>query len=403
MEVYCCLTLQCVVGAICCSSRREQSVRNYVQNSCRRQVIFAQEISLFVSFNFIFSDCCSTGVPHVLEHSVLCGSRKFPVKEPFVDLLKGSLQNFLNAFTYPDRTCYPVASTNTKDFYNLIHVYLDAVLHPRAISDPMVLQQEGWHFEAEDPASPLTLKGVVYNEMKGVYSSPDSLMGRATQQALFPGNTYAHDSGGQPTAIRNLTYEKFKAFHASYYHPSNSRVYFYGDDDVSKRLELLDEYLREFDKIEVNSKIEFQKKIPTPKKVEIPFPLGEGVEPKHSITVNWLLNEERMSPKEQLAMGILDHLLLGTSSSILKKTLTESQLGESVTGGGLSDELLQAIFSIGMKGVSNENVDKVEKLVLETLKKVAEEGFEADAIESSLNSYEFRLRKSELNNFEVYE
>lgn len=139
----------------------------------------------------------STGVPHILEHSVLCGSRKFPVKEPFVDLLKGSLQTFLNAFTYPDRTCYPVASMNTKDFYNLIHVYLDAVLHPRAISDPLVLQQEGWHYELDEPSQPLTYKGVVYNEMKGVYSSPDSLMGRATQQALFPNNAY---NGNPPTS-----------------------------------------------------------------------------------------------------------------------------------------------------------------------------------------------------------
>ena len=137
----------------------------------------------------------STGVPHILEHSVLCGSKKYPVKEPFVDLLKGSLQNFLNAFTYPDRTCYPVASTNTKDFYNLISVYLDAVLHPRAVSDPQVLEQEGWHLELEKPEDPLTYKGVVCNEMKGVYSSPDSLLGRATQQALFPDNAYGVDSG----------------------------------------------------------------------------------------------------------------------------------------------------------------------------------------------------------------
>lgn len=139
----------------------------------------------------------STGIPHIMEHSVLCGSRKFPVKEPFVDLLKGSLQNFLNAFTYPDRTCYPVASTNTKDFYNLVHVYLDAVLHPRAVQDSQVLQQEGWHYELEDPNQPLTYKGVVYNEMKGVYSSPDSLLGRETQQSLFPDNTYGVDSGGK--------------------------------------------------------------------------------------------------------------------------------------------------------------------------------------------------------------
>ena len=180
----------------------------------------------------------STGIPHILEHSVLCGSRKFPVKEPFAHLMKGSLNTFLNAFTYPDRTCYPVASMNTKDFYNLIHVYLDAVFHPRAIHDPQVLQQEGWHYELEDINQPLQYKGVVYNEMKGVYSSPDSLMARRAQNALFPSNTYGVDSGGDPRDIPNLTFEQFKQFHSTYYHPSNARVYFYGDDDPLKRLEV---------------------------------------------------------------------------------------------------------------------------------------------------------------------
>jgi len=180
----------------------------------------------------------STGIPHILEHSVLCGSRNFPVKEPFAHLMKGSLNTFLNAFTYPDRTCYPVASMNLKDFYNLIHVYLDAVLYPRAIHDKQVLQQEGWHFELDDVSKPLQYKGVVYNEMKGVYSSPDALMQRKAMNALFPTNTYSVDSGGDPLNIPDLTFEQFKEFHAKYYHPSNARVYFYGDDDPLARLEV---------------------------------------------------------------------------------------------------------------------------------------------------------------------
>jgi Zn-dependent M16 (insulinase) family peptidase len=233
----------------------------------------------------------STGLPHILEHSVLCGSRKFHSKEPFVDLLKGSLQTFLNAFTYPDRTCYPVASMNTKDFYNLIDVYLDAVLHPRAISDPLVLQQEGWHYELEDPSQPLTYKGVVYNEMKGVYSSPDSLMGRATQQALFPDNTYSVDSGGDPKDIPTLTFDDFKNFHAKYYHPSNARIYFYGDDDPLRRLELLDEYLKEFDAVDAKSAVAYQPRLEAPKKIQVAFPMGPGVtSPKHMVTVNWLVD-----------------------------------------------------------------------------------------------------------------
>eukprot|EP01041_Mallomonas_annulata_P007213 gene7214-14710_t len=341
----------------------------------------------------------STGIPHILEHSVLCGSRKFPVKEPFVDLMKGSLNTFLNAFTYPDRTCYPVASMNSKDFYNLIHVYLDAVFHPRAIHDPQVLQQEGWHYELEDPSQPLLYKGVVYNEMKGVYSSPESLMGRATQNALFPDNTYSVDSGGDPNVIPSLTFEKFKSFHGQYYHPSNSRLYFYGDDDPTKRLELLDEYLSEFNAIPVTSQIATQPKNLNPQKLTLPFPIGPDQPPKHITTVNWLLNEAPLSPVESMALVVLDHLLMGTSASVLRKTLTESGLGESVTGGGLSDELKQYTFGVGMKGVQKENVPKIEALVLSTLSKVVEDGFEEDAIRSSLNSIEFNLREFNTGSF----
>ena len=341
----------------------------------------------------------STGLPHILEHSVLCGSRKFPVKEPFVDLIKGSLNTFLNAFTYPDRTCYPVASMNTKDFYNLIHVYLDAVLHPRALSDPQVLQQEGWHYELEDPKEPLLYKGVVYNEMKGVYSSPDSIMGRATQQALFPDNTYGVDSGGDPRAIPDLTFEQFKDFHGKYYHPSNARVYFYGDDDPMTRLELLDSYLSEFDKIEVDSTIKYQKLIQEEKRLSIPFPVQEGAPAKHMVTVNWLLNEEPMDAEEQLAVGVMDSLMLGRSSSPLRKRLIESGLGESVTGGGLSDELLQATFSVGLKGVQKDDISKVETLIQEELDRLAVTGFDDGDIKAAINSLEFSLREFNTGSF----
>lgn len=326
---------------------------------------------------------------------MLCGSRKFPVKEPFLDLLKGSLQNFLNAMTYPDRTCYPVASTNTKDFYNLVHVYLDAVLHPRAVNDPQVLQQEGWHYELDDVKDPLKIKGVVYNEMKGVYSSPDALMGRAAQQALFPHNTYGVDSGGDPDRIPDLTFSDFRSFHQNYYHPSNSRVFFYGDDDPHKRLALLDEYLGEFSRIPVTSQVQYQKKLPLKdaKKVVVPYPISAGTEPKHMVTVNWLLNEEELSAKDALALEVLDYLLLGTSTSSLRKVLVESNLGESVTGGGLADELLQMSFAAGLKGVKAENTEQVQQLIARTLEQLAETGFEEDAIQAAINTLEFRLRE----------
>lgn len=346
----------------------------------------------------------STGLPHILEHSVLCGSRKYPVKEPFVDLLKGSLQNFLNAFTYPDRTCYPVASTNTKDFYNLVNVYLDAVLHPRAMNDPMVLQQEGWHYEidkeSENAEPSLSIKGVVYNEMKGVYSSPDSLLNRATQHALFPDNTYGVDSGGDPNAIPTLTYDKFKRFHSSYYHPSNSRVFFYGNDNPVQRLELLDEYLSEFKRQEVDSTIKFQPKFSATSEVKVAFPVDASTAtPKHMISLNWVLNFGPLSMKEQLAISVLDSLLVGTATASLRKELIQSNLGESMIGGGLSDELLQATFSVGLKGVLPENVPKVEELILRCLQDLTVKGFEADAIEAAINTMEFKLREFNTGGF----
>jgi Zn-dependent M16 (insulinase) family peptidase len=363
----------------------------------------------------------STGIPHILEHSVLCGSRKYPVKEPFVDLLKGSLQNFLNAFTYPDRTCYPIASTNLKDFYNLINVYLDAVLHPRAIKDPLVLAQEGWHYELDKIDDPLTIKGVVYNEMKGVYSSPDSLMYRSIQQNLFPNNTYSVDSGGDPKDIPNLTFKQFQEFHSQFYHPSNSFVFFYGDDNPIERLNLLDSYLKDFSIISNrNSQVKIQKKLnfltsspPSSSssatastsstststsgssfpRITIPFPISQGTEPKHMITINWLMNEEKLSMKESLSLALLDYLMIGTSTSELRKILIESGLGESLIGGGRSDDLLQDTYSIGLKGVPKENVRKVEELITKSLNELSENGFPSDAIESALNTLEFRLRE----------
>ena len=345
----------------------------------------------------------STGVPHVLEHSVLCGSDKYTSKEPFVELLKGSLQTFLNAFTYPDRTCYPVASQNTKDFYNLVNVYLDAVLHPRAKRDPTVLAQEGWHYELEDAAEPLTFKGVVFNEMKGVYSSPESRLYRASQQTTFPDNTYAVDSGGDPEVIPNLSFEQFKSFHDSYYHPANGRFFFYGDDAPLARLELLDEYLQAFDAKDVSpteSAVATQKLYAEPWKHVEAFPAGEGEDAeKHMVMVNWLLHEDDLSDFDQLALGVLDHLLMGTTTAPLYQAMLSSGLGTNVMGGGLSDELKQATFSVGLKGVEPDNVAKVEELALTTLQGVAARGFGADEVEASMNTIEFQLRECNTGGF----
>lgn len=353
----------------------------------------------------------SKGTPHILEHSVLCGSRKYPIKEPFVELMKGSLNTFLNAFTYPDRTCYPVASTNLQDFYNLVDVYLDAVLHPNCVKDPRIFAQEGWHYELDDPSQPITYKGVVFNEMKGVYSSPDSVNGRVTQNAIFPDNTYAKDSGGDPRDIPNLTFEEFKAFYDAYYHPSNARFWFYGDDPSEERLRLLSAFLDEFEARPVESAVVPQKLFDQPRTVVERYAagsldgdeemMGQGAhsEPKAFVSVNWLLTEEPLDLETELALGFLNYLMLGTSAAPLRKALTDSGLGESLIGGGIEDELRQPVFSIGLKGVQEEDAQKVVDLVVSTLERLEKEGFTPGAIEAAVNTIEFSLRENNTGQF----
>src|SRR5580692_1844823 len=237
----------------------------------------------------------STGVAHILEHSVLCGSRKYPIKEPFVELMKSSLNTFLNAMTFPDKTCYPVASQNVQDFYNLIDVYLDAVFFPRLT--PHIFQQEGWHYELDKPDAPLTYKGVVFNEMKGNYSSPDSMLHELSQRSLYPDITYGLDSGGDPKHIPDLTYAGLKAFHQRHYHPSNAKLFFYGDDDPDERLRRLDAYLGEFNRIVVDAHVPLQPRFPAPKQLTRTYAAGpadaqpesgpQDAAKESMISVNW--------------------------------------------------------------------------------------------------------------------
>ncbi|MFN3373927.1 MAG: insulinase family protein, partial [Chloroflexus sp.] len=259
----------------------------------------------------------STGIAHILEHSVLCGSRKYPVKDPFFTLVKGSVHTFLNAMTYPDKTTYPVASTNLKDFYNLVDVYLDAVFFPRIT--PEVLKQEGWHFELPALDAPLTIKGVVYNEMKGAYSSPDGMLYRYSQQSLFPDTTYGHSSGGDPQAIPDLTYEAFKRFHETLYHPSNARIFFYGDDPPEERLRKLDEYLSQFERIDPPSHIELQTRFSAPREFEYTFS-ADGDNQKGMVMLNWLIDDNR-DPTVLMARELLSYILLGNAAAPLRKAL----------------------------------------------------------------------------------
>ncbi len=340
----------------------------------------------------------STGVAHILEHSVLCGSRKYPVKEPFVELMKSSLNTFLNALTYPDKTVYPVASTNLKDFYNLVDVYLDAVFFPRIT--PEIFQQEGWHYELEKPEDPLIYKGVVYNEMKGAYSTPRRLISQYSRQSLFPNHVYGRDSGGNPREIPRLTYEQFRRFHQTYYHPSNAYIFFYGDDDPEKRLEILDAYLREFDPIEVPSEIPPQPRLAEHRRIRKPYYPGSAPEAAHKgmATVNWLLGEYPRE-KDQLLIELLDQVLVGTPAAPLWKALIDSGLGEDLCAFGLGGDLRQMIFSVGLLGVAVENLEKVEPLVFETLERLSKEGISRNTVEAALNTIEFHLRENNTGSF----
>mmetsp|Transcript_18406 Transcript_18406/g.46329 ORF Transcript_18406/g.46329 Transcript_18406/m.46329 type:complete len:1103 (+) Transcript_18406:46-3354(+) len=343
----------------------------------------------------------SNGIAHVLEHSVLCGSRKYPVKEPFTELLKGSMQTFLNAMTFPDRTCYPVASCNLQDFYNLVDVYLDAVLHPRALKDPRVLAQEGWHYEIEDKSEPLTFKGVVFNEMKGVYSNPDSVQSRTLLNNLLPDTPYGVDSGGDPKEIPNLTFEYFKGFHERFYHPSNAKFWFYGDDPPARRLELLDEFLRDFEKKEVTSEIAKQPLWVEPRAVEHAFAVGkdEDISKKSMACVSWVMSDDKPDLEMSIALGIMDYCLMGTPGAPLRKALTDSGLGSRVIGGGLYDGLVQPTFSVGLKDIKESDAKAVEELVMKTLTAVAADGFEPEAVEAALNKIEFENRELNTGGF----
>ncbi|GAP17395.1 insulinase family protein [Levilinea saccharolytica] len=337
----------------------------------------------------------SSGVAHIMEHSVLCGSRKYAVREPFVELMKGSLNTFLNAMTYPDKTTYPVASANLQDFYNLVDVYLDAVLFPNLT--PSTLMQEGWHYEVEEDGT-LSYKGVVFNEMKGAYSSPDGVLDEVSQHAVFPEAIYGFDSGGDPTAIPGLTWEQFEGFHRRFYHPSNARIFFYGDDPEERRLEKLAEFLNEFDWQAVDSQIAPQTRFAQPRRLVQGYEAAED-ENKRMLTVNWMLPEALKTPQGMVDLAVLERALTGTPADPLYRALIESGLGEDLTGRGLDMGLRQPFYSVGLKGVSAENVDAVETLILDTLRRLAEEGFDADTVGAALNSVEFALRENNTGSY----
>jgi len=336
----------------------------------------------------------STGVAHILEHSVLCGSEKYPLRKPFVEMARGSLQTFLNAMTFPDKTAYPVASQNLADFYNLVDVYLDATLHPVLSRD--TFRQEGWHFEAESADAPLAYKGVVFNEMKGAYSDPDTAFSEAMRKALVPDTIYAHSSGGDPRVMPELTYEQFADFHKSYYHPSNARVVFHGDDDPAERLEIVDRAFSRFEPADPAPDIAVQKPFAEPVEIEAAYAADAAEEtggPARDgrVGIAWLLDEPQ-TEKQSLALGVLGHVLAGTSASPLKRRLDESGLGERVIG-HIAQSIRQPIAVFGLRGMDPDNAGRVETLVLDELERLAREGLPEKAVEAALNSIEFQLRE----------
>jgi hypothetical protein len=342
----------------------------------------------------------STGVPHILEHSVLCGSRKYPVKEPFVELAKGSLNTFLNAMTFSDKTMYPVASRNDQDFRNLMDVYLDAVFYPNIYKYPEILKQEGWHYHLEDENDDLTYKGVVYNEMKGAFSSPESILFRKIQESLFPDTPYGVESGGDPEVIPQLTQEQFEAFHKRYYHPSNSYIYLYGKIDVLEQLEYLDQaYLKDFDRIDIDSEIPEQKPFDRTRQLIVEYPIsqGEKEEDKTFLSINFVVGRAT-DPELVLAMTILEYMLLETPAAPLKRALIEADLGKDVFG-SFDHHILQPALSVVIKNSNEHEAARFEEVLFATLERLVREGIDKKIIESAINRIEFELREADTKSY----
>lgn len=341
-----------------------------------------------------------TGVPHIIEHTTLCGSKKFPVKDPFIELAKGSLNTFLNAMTYPDKTVYPVASCNDQDFKNLMDVYLDAVFNPNITKYEEIFKQEGWHYELTGKDDELKINGVVYNEMKGAYSSPDEVLSSQIYRSLFPDNTYSKDSGGNPEYIPKLTYEAFLDFYHKYYHPSNSYIYLYGDMDVVERLEWLDkEYLSLYDYKKVNSEINKQPAFDEIKNVEAQYSItmDDSQENKTYLSYNRVVGDSLDEMLYQ-AFDVLDYALVSSPGAPVKQALIDAGIGDDVYG-SYDAGILQPVFSFVAKNANASQADEFESIIENTLKEVVKTGINKEALLAGINSSEFKFREADFGQF----
>ena len=342
----------------------------------------------------------STGLPHILEHSVLCGSKNFPVKDPFVELVKGSLNTFLNAMTYPDKTVYPVASCNEQDFQNLMHVYMDAVFYPNIYEYEEIFRQEGWSYNLESKEDELTYNGVVYNEMKGAFSSPEGVLDRVILNSLFPDTSYRNESGGDPEVIPELTYEQFLDFHRKYYHPTNSFIYLYGDMDMEEKLIWLDEmYLNKFEKIDLDCRIKRQEAFDEVKDIEMKYSISssESEEDNTYLSYNKVIGTS-LDEKLYLAFQILDYALLSAPGAPLKKALIDAGIGKDILG-SYDNGIYQPIFSVIAKNANPEQKEAFVNVIESVLGRMVSEGINEKALKAGLNYYEFRYREADFGNY----
>ena len=342
----------------------------------------------------------STGLPHILEHSVLCGSEKYPVKDPFVELCKGSLNTFLNAMTYPDKTVYPVASCNDQDFNNIMDVYLDAVFYPNIYKREEIFRQEGWRYELESAESDIKINGVVYNEMKGAFSTPDDMMDREIFNTLFPDTAYGVESGGDPDVIPELSYEDFLSFHSKYYHPSNSYIYLYGNMDIDERLDYMDkEYLSKYDALDIDSEIKMQDTFEKTAVITKPFsvtadePMDKNTYLSYNVVVDTVLNRELYQ-----AFQVIDYCLIGAPGALLTERLMKSGLVNDVDA-VYENGILQPYYSIIAKGANKSDLDEFLNIIKDELENVVKNGLDKDMIRAAINMFEFKYREADFGRY----
>jgi len=342
----------------------------------------------------------NTGLPHILEHCVLAGSRKFPIKDPFFEIASTSLSTFINAMTYPDKTIYPIASQNEKDFFNLMEVHLDSVFYPKIYERPEIFMQEGWHYELSNISKDIEINGIVYNEMKGAFSSPDSLMRRKITTSLYPNTIYNFESGGEPDEIPKLKYEKFIEYHKKYYHPSNSYIYLYGNSNMKKQLKFLhNEYLKDFDKKQFKEEIKFQEKKKKISKMSLKYPISkeENSQKKYHFSLNFALCKNT-DIELAFALSVLVKYLIGTESSPLKIALLSEKVGERVFG-QYFNETLETYASFCLKNAKENAGEDFRKITLRVLSDIVKNGVDKNLLEACINRREFKMREADYNNF----